>query len=327
MLRRMKYLRKFSLSTFLALLLAAVLILPEVSSGQDRPGSSDADFLRIGISPRAAGLGDAFISLVEGAEATYYNPAALVNANKINDVTLNHTFWFAGINHDFISYNRRVGNNAFAVSATALYTDEMEVRTPMRPGGTGETFVSTNLRTTLSYARRLTRQVSFGMNANYINLALYDNFVAHGFSTDIAILYDTHIRGFKFAFMMKNLGTEMEFVEEAYPLPVSFHFGGSFNVVETEQHVVTIVSEGLKPNDGPPLGQGGIEYSFSQLFFVRGGLKFETADAFGPRTSVRYAGGFGLRDEILNTDFRFDYGFSDYGDLGYVHRIGVGFGI
>ena len=110
---------------------------------------------------------------MEGADATYYNPAALPWLKK-TDVVFNHTAWFAGINHEFAAaamYIEDVG--AFGLSVTALYTDEMKVRTPLQPEGTGETFYVGNYRFGLSYARFLTDRVTFGLTISYINMKLY----------------------------------------------------------------------------------------------------------------------------------------------------------
>lgn len=43
----------------------------------ERPGSTTAQFLKIDISPRGAGMAGAYIAVVEGAEGVYYNPAII----------------------------------------------------------------------------------------------------------------------------------------------------------------------------------------------------------------------------------------------------------
>ena len=59
-------------------IIGPLLLLPALLFGQyNRPGSTDAQFLKIGVSPRATAMSDAYIAVVNGAEATYYNSAAL----------------------------------------------------------------------------------------------------------------------------------------------------------------------------------------------------------------------------------------------------------
>ncbi|RKY56242.1 MAG: hypothetical protein DRP89_01730, partial [Candidatus Neomarinimicrobiota bacterium] len=157
----------------------------------NRPGSTSAQFLKIGVSPRAAGMSDAFISVVDGAEATYYNAAALAWI-KTTDIVFNHNKWFTGINHEFVAIARNFDMvGTFGLSLTSLYTDEMKVRTPLQPDGTGETFYAHSYRLGISYARIMTNRVTLGGTLNYINISLFSGFPADAISIDIAALYIT----------------------------------------------------------------------------------------------------------------------------------------
>ncbi len=159
------------------LLLFLPFLLPALLYGQyDRPGSTDAQFLKIGVSPRATALSDAYIAVVDGAEATYYNSAA-VPWIKGTDAVFNHTVWFAGINHEFFAITHNFDDlGSLGLSVTALYTDEMKVTTPLQPDGTGETFYAGNYRFGLSYSRFLTDRVTMGVTVSYIKMSLYESF-------------------------------------------------------------------------------------------------------------------------------------------------------
>jgi len=59
-------------------LIGFLVLLPAVLYGQyNRPGSTDAQFLKIGVSARGTGMADAYMASVNGADATFYNSAAL----------------------------------------------------------------------------------------------------------------------------------------------------------------------------------------------------------------------------------------------------------
>ena len=289
-----------------------------VAYGQyERPGSTDAQFLKIGVSARAAGMGDAYIAVVDGAEAVYYNPAALAWIEGTS-VAFTHLRWFAGINHEFAAVAHTFGRHGtFALSATSLYTDELKVRTPLQPDGTGETFYAGNVRVGLSYARYLTDRVTFGGSLNYIRMSLYHTFAAEAWAADISVLYVTHYRGFRFAMKMANFGTEVKFVNESYPLPAQFSFGMAINAVESEQQKLVASLSAVKPNDGRPLAQIGTEWAYRGLFFLRAGyhLNHEVA---------QYAFGSGVRLSLAGYAFRFDYGYSDFSLLGAAHRLSLG---
>jgi hypothetical protein len=290
------------------------------SAQYQRPGSTDGDFLKIGVSARAAGMGDAFIAAARGPDAMFYNPAALSWIDERTHVMLNHTAWFADINHQFLAVSHRFGFGTFGASITALYTDEMAVRTPLQPGGTGETFYSHNTRASVGYSRWLTDRVTFGGTVSYINLSLYQDFSRNAFAVDIAASYSADFRDFRFAMMIGNLGSDVQFIDEAYPLPVHFTFGLSMNAVETAGHRVLVSGSAEKPNDGQPLGQVGAEYAFQDVLFLRGGYKFNYDVA-------SFAAGAGLKADLSRYAFRFDYAYSDFASLGVAHRFGIGLGI
>ncbi|MFA3783302.1 PorV/PorQ family protein [Melioribacteraceae bacterium 4301-Me] len=294
------------------------IMIPLLTYAQyQRPGSTDAQFLKIGVSPRGTAMGDAYISVVEGAEATYYNAAELPWI-KGTDIVFNHNFWFAGINHDFVAATHSFEElGTFGLSVTALYTDEMKVRTPLQPDGTGETFYAGNYRFGLSYARFFTDRVTIGATISYINLSLYKDFKADAVSVDIATMYTSDFRGFKFAMAITNFGSNVKFVNESYPLPTAFTFGASINAIENENQKVILSFSALKPNDGKPLSQVGIEWNFHNQFFARGGYKINYDVA-------TFTFGGGVKFSISNINTRFDYSYSSFGLLGVAHRIGIG---
>ena len=295
-----------------------VAMVPFTVWGQyQRPGASDAQFLKIDVSARAAALGGAFIAVTSGAEAAYYNPAALARIPKL-DISVTHTRWFAGINHEFaaIAYRwNRIG--ALAFSVTALYTDLMQVRTPLQPDGTGETFWAGNYRFGISYARFLTPRVTFGGTLNLIHMFLYRDFKANAIAGDIAILYVTDFRGFRFGMKIANFGSEIKYVNESYPLPTNFQFGLSIHAVEREQSTLLVSISAIKPNDGQPLSQLGMEWNWNQVFYLRAGYQLN-------HDVARFGLGTGLYWNTGTLGVKFDYSYNDYTLLGGTHRLGFG---
>lgn len=298
---------------------AILLIIPAILLAQyERPGSTDAQFLKIGVSARGVGMGGAYIAVTDGAESAHYNAAALARIEG-TAMTFTHTNWFADINHDFIAVARTFGRvGTFGISATALYTDEMKVRTPLQPDGTGETFYSNNYRVGLSYARYLTDRVTLGGTINYINLSLYSDFVAEAVSVDVGVLYVTGYRGFRFGMKIANFGTEVKFVNESYPLPTNFNFGLAINAIEAEAQKLLLSFSAIKPNDGQPLGQAGAEWNYQNTLFLRGGYQLN-------HDVATFSFGGGVQLNIQKKELKFDYSYSDFILLGAAHRFGIGF--
>ena len=297
-----------------------LLLLPALAFSQyDRPGSTDAQFLKIGISPRGSALGDAYIAVVEGAEATYYNSAALPWTKNV-DVVFDHTRWFAGINHEFAAAVMNLGDlGTFGVSVTGLYTDEMKVTTPLQPEGTGETFYAGNYRMGLSYARFLTDRVTFGVTVSYITMSLYQDFKADAVSLDIATMYHSDFHKFRFGMQISNFGSNIQYVNESYPLPTNFTFGLAMNPYESEEHDVLLSFSASKPNEGAPLAQCGAEWTFMKFFSLRGGYRLNHAVA-------NYSFGAGMNTDVGGYAIRCDYSYSNFLLLGAAHRFGIGVG-
>ena len=295
-----------------------ILLWPGIIFSQyERPGSSAAQFLNIGVNARAESMAGSYISQVEGAEATYYNPAALASIKGL-DVSFSYTSWFAEIKHGFMAVAHPLGSmGVIAFSATALTTDEMAVRTPLQPDGTGETFYSGDYRVGISFALPMTDRVSLGITGNYIKLYLYKDFIEGAFAGDIGILYDSGIRNFRFGLKISNFGSNIKFINESYPMPTSFSFGLSFNVIQNTEHTVLFSATALKPNDGSPQGSIGTEYSFHNLVFLRAGYNIDDP-------VKTFAFGAGTKLSLSTFNLRVDYSYNDFSDLGGAQRLTLG---
>lgn len=295
-----------------------LILLPVAVFAQfERPGSSDGQFLKIGVSPRGTGMGDAYISVAEGAEATYYNSSALAWLEG-TDIVFNHTFWFAEINHDFAAIARNFGDyGTFGLSVIGLYTDEMKVRTPLQPDGTGETFYSGNYKIGLTYSRFFTDRVTIGGTISLIYMSLYKDFTATAIAMDISTMYKSDFNGFTFAMQMSNFGSDIKYVNESYPLPTNFTFGASIYAYEMETNRLLVSFSAYKPNDGSPLLQVGSEWDYSDMVFIRGGYHFD-------HDTAKYSFGAGVKLDISGFNVRSDYSYNDYSLLGASHRFGVG---
>ena len=299
-------------------LIGMLVLLPALLYAQyTRPGSTDAQFLKIGVSARATGMADAYLAAPNGAEATYYNPAAMPWVPD-RDVVFTHTSWFAGINHDFVAATQNFDDiGSFGLSVTALYTDEMKVRTPLQPEGTGETFYVGNYRFGLSYARFLTDRVTFGLTLSYLNLKLYREFSADAFSLDIAVMYVSDFRGFRFGLQIADFGSNIQYVNESYPLPTNFQFGLAMNAIDGDDQKVLVSFSAVKPNEGEPQAQIGGEWNYQKMFFVRGGYRLNYSTA-------TWSAGAGAAFSVEGVGLRADYSYSNYTTLGGSHRIGIG---
>lgn len=274
--------------------------------------------LELGVSARAIGMGDAFLSICDDASAVYYNPAGLSQLRE-REVLFTHVAYPAEINYEFaaLAYPTPKFGGVWGVGFFMLNAGDMDFRAyypdALLPT---QTFTAKDYALSFSYARSLTDRFNIGVTLKVID-ELYDTERATGWAADVGTLYDTGFKGFKIGMMISNFGPDMKFISEAYPLPIDFRFGGVFDLWQTENNKAVFAIEGAHPNDNMEKFNAGIEYWFKDRFSLRIG------DHFGYDAGGISAGG-GVRVNVSETKLSFNYGYHDMGHLENLHRFSVG---
>ena len=300
--------------------------------GDQRAGISTAQFLKIGVGGRAAALGESFIAISDDASALYWNPAGLVQFNK-NQLIISHNIWVADINHDFLGVVYHLdGDNTFGASLTAVTMDDMPVTTEFSPFGNGEYFGYSDISVSLSYARKMTQQFSFGGTVKYIEETL-DKLKMRGVMIDLGTYYRTGLGSTRFAVTVSNFGAELAPDGEvilignrtnsewkSFAPPTIFRVGFAFEPYETEEHRVTTSIQLNHPNDNSENIVTGAEYAWQKMFFLRAGYKFNVDEQ-------NYSFGLGLNVPISTAEFTLDYAFTNFQRLGSAHRFSIMLGL
>ncbi|GAB4416882.1 MAG: hypothetical protein OHK0039_26570 [Bacteroidia bacterium] len=302
--------------------------------GAQRAGISALTFLKMDISPRAAGLGGADVCLSGDAYATHTNPANLSEVGAFA-AAASHTFWAADINYSYLSASQATGLGTFGVSLSGLNSGPMEVRTTFQPGGTGELFYAYYLTAGLSYSKALTDQFSWGTSLRFVQERLA-SFTANTVVADLGFLYRTDFKDLRFAVVLQNFGPNSTLkgsfdldttfsnripTLEAYPAPTVFKLGISmvpWQSADGHQSLTTYVQLN-HPNDNAENLRLGVEYAYRQLLFLRAGYKINVKDQPYPTA------GIGLRMRAGRYPLVLDYAFDPLEFLGTVHRVGLAF--
>ena len=117
--------------------------------------------------------------------------------------------------------------------------------------------------------------------------------------------------------VITNFGPDLKFIDKAYPLPINFKFGGSIDLVQSRDNLVTISAEGSHPSDNLEKYNAGIEYSFKDRFSLRLGSRLhydEDGLTFGGGLKLPFWG---------EKELRLDYAYQDFGILTQVHRFSM----
>ncbi|MBT8379848.1 MAG: PorV/PorQ family protein [Ignavibacteria bacterium] len=300
--------------------------------GEQRVGISTAQFLKIGVGGRAAALGEAFVAIADDASALYWNPAGLAQFKK-NEVIFSHNNWVVDINHDFLGVVYHLdSDNTLGASLTALTMDDMAVTTEYAPFGTGEYFSFTDIAISLSYARKMTEQFSFGGTVKYVEETL-DKLKMRGVMIDLGTYYKTGLGSTRFAVTVSNFGAELapdgEIVLvgnrnksewQSFAPPTIFRIGFALEPYQNDEHRVTTSIQLNHPNDNSENLVLGAEYAWKELFLIRGGYKFNVDEQ-------NYSFGAGLNVPISFTEITIDYAYANFSRLGSAHRFSIILGI
>ena len=309
-----------------------------------RVGQAGFQFLKLPTHARQAGMGGVNSSLGRGdAASSLTNPASLVDMTSLN-IGLTNVRWFADINYYSMAAARYFeGIGVIGVNLLFLDYGDMprtENRAILVDGvPTGRSEVLTDLGTVtaqdlalgVSYARRVTEQLHFGVNAKYITETLDDATVG-AWAVDIGTVFHTGIRSLRVTMVGRNIGpdTQIASFDERIGyepadvrMPVNFSFGAAYDLMEGgagSLHHWTVAAEFVHPNDGAEKVNMGTEYTFRNLFSVRGGYRFnydEEGLTLGTGINV------GLSGYTLNVG----YAFWEFGRLGSVHIVSMAFGL
>lgn len=300
--------------------------------GGQRAGISTAQFLKIGVGGRAAALGESFVAISNDASALYWNPAGLAQF-KTDEVIFSHNIWLVDINHDFLGAVYHLdSDNTFGISLISLSMDKMPVTTEFAPFGNGEYFGFSDIALSVSYARKMTEQFSFGGTVKYIEETL-DKLKMRGVMIDIGTYYRTGLGSTRFAVTVSNFGAELapdgEVVLvgnrknsewQSFAPPTIFRIGFAFEPYQDEEHSLTTSIQLNHPNDNSENVSLGVEYSWKRILFLRGGYKINVDEQ-------NYSFGAGVNVPISIAEFTFDYAFANFERLGSAHRFSIILGL
>lgn len=288
----------------------------------NKPGTTSAAFLKLGVTARAESMGSSVVSDVSDASSAYYNPAGLLNVKNISSV-INYTKMPASVNHSYLSIAKRLSDDdALALSVTSLRTDEMTERTIMRPEGTGRKFVYADYAFGLSYAHNFTMDLSIGFTVKYLWMNPMGSEINKStWSADMGLQYKTPLTGIldglRIGMMVSNFGPEVTVINQSFALPLKYTVGVSKPIQINDKHILNLAANWIKSLDEQEKAQMGLEYNFNQLIYLRGGYKFANEEK-------DLSGGFGIRYKIYQTIIKIDYCYQKFGKLGNLHQVTAG---
>ncbi len=286
-------------------------------------GTTGAEFLNTSLGARPAGMGNAFSAIADDVNAVLWNPAGLtlLKEGKASFTYTNLAAVFdideaSGMYDGFLGYAQPLGNDAaFAISlqyqeqgTIAYTTDSPEVITEYSLGA--------NYAAILSYARRLSSSLSYGVSFKFIQTRLWE-IVGRAYAVDLGGLYQSPNEKLNLALCLQNTGTklQMEDLEQADSLPQNLKLGISYKPLNDSSHSLIFGLDLDKPiaSDTSIFLSLGTEYWYQGILAIRlGYLNREgNVQGFTQGIGIRYRG------------YEIDFANVPWGELGSVQRISL----
>jgi hypothetical protein len=324
------------------------LLAQDISSlGQNgtdikQTGQASMTFLQVGVSPKAAALGDAYTAMSKGVESVFFNPAGLTEMNSKFEAFVSSTQWFADIKYlaGAVGYNSD-NYGAFALSFVLVDYGTIKGTAFVPATSTGANYVLTGdvknvgaYSFGLTYVKAVSTKFSIGGTVKYVGQQLGQLTDANGNTSDnnanklafdMGVKYFPGIESLRLGMSIRNFSTFVQYQNFSSPLPVAFSVGIGMNMMDlinkdiSKDHALVLSSEFVHPNDYTDRVNTGLEYTFMNMVSIRGG--YETN-----HDVLSWSGGIGLGTSLGGSRIEIDYSYSHTKYFDGVNRFALNVG-
>lgn len=289
-------------------------------------GTSGFEFLRTDFSARSAAMGGAFVAMRGDLNGLFHNPAGLAFIQE-QQFNFNYTSYLLDINGGQAGYSYRLPQMG-QLSAVVIYLDYGSFdETNEFAEKTGRSYGANDFSVAFSYADELEQYFTYGVALKYVSSKI-DVWSANALAFDFGLLYEAPFEeDLFFGISLLNVGKTLSaFIDTKESLPMSLRIGFAkklahlpleFNATLNDLNVAeSSIWDRLRK-----FSLGG-EFTLSKIFRLRLGYDNDLHQGLDTGKGAGFAGislGFG----VLWNKYRFDYGYSSFGDLGITHRFGI----
>ncbi|MDB5243548.1 MAG: hypothetical protein JWP57_4173 [Spirosoma sp.] len=248
-------------SSFVPLVVSAQSSTPTTLNGtQLNVPTSSVPFLNFTPDARSGALGEAGVALGDAdANAIFWNPSKLVFARQDKGASISYTPWLRELIGDmyytYLSGYSKVGKNS-VVGGSLMYFDLGTVNFTTATGVAAGTFNSREYAVTATFAQRLSRNFSLGVDLKYLNSNLASGSSTPGLkpgataAADISAFYRNEARdnatgkglGWAFGGMISNLGGRINYGgNERYFIPTNLRLGTGITYYADQYNKINLV--------------------------------------------------------------------------------------
>jgi hypothetical protein len=244
--------------------------------GTKKVNLSGLQWLKIGQSARAAGMGDAFSAVSDDINAMYHNAAGLVHVKRLA-TQANYTQWLADTKLYSLSVAYNTGSSRGEVLGLSILSSKppaMEETTIFQPDGTGQEISVSEIAVGLVYVVKFTDKFSFSAKTNYIQQKLYTQ-TTKTFSLDLGSYFYTGFRSMRVAMAFRNFGPDKLVKDQRFLSPLNYNMGiaGEIYGEKGKPFYVTLDVESSFAIDYEQRYLVGAEAWFKDILALRAGYK------------------------------------------------------
>lgn len=293
---------------------------PWETSSYSKAGNSGFTFLKIIPTARIAGMGNAFSSISNDINAIYVNPAGITEAGNYA-FNVSNTKWLVNSNYYTAAASLFIGGfNYIGVSVVALIpekTPERITTLPEHNGLTGRNISMYDYSVGLTYAAKISEQLSLGIKLKYVNETIM-YLSASSLLIDLGSLYDTQFETIRIAMGLRNFGSDAQYPNRIlFKMPIVFNIGVSCEVYGQDVNSpvrVTLSGEASMETDYEQRYQIGTEIWIMKTIALRGGYMFNqgTKDPWGRFNykGAEFSLGFGGKINVGGSEITVDFSYT-----------------
>lgn len=322
------------LKLVLVIVLVASCTFDSFAGSPNRRGTAAATELLIPIGSAGIGLSGSTLAMASGLDAIHWNPAGLARSSSSAEVMFSSLSYFADIGVNYFAVSGNLEDfGVIGASLKTLSFGDIEITTIDKPEGTGITYSPTYMTIGLTFARRMTDRIFFGTNVKMIYESV-SRVEATAFAFDLGLQYKAGETGFNFGIALKNLGSKIRFdgpdfertvldpnqpigfpqqplriKTAAFDLPTTLELGLSYNYNLATEHLLSFNSTFVNNNYSNDDYRFGIEYSYNNLLFLRGGYTVSPDIPADLQQIYDFTLGAGVQYQISGIDMAVDYAY------------------
>jgi hypothetical protein len=331
------------------------IIVPEATDRTSRVGTRGANFLEIGVGARSTAMGSSVVSMSEGPEAMFWNPAGIVVRGEMSALVSYMQLYgsSSGITNTAAALTMPLGQGAIGLAFTQFTSGSIDRTTEVAPDGDDPAFPGqfqyTGSALAVQYARNITDRLSASGGLRLVQEGI-DFAQNRYFGFDLATRFRTGLYGLSVAAAITNIGPSnrftgsgierrvsaprengfatggsipIQFATRQVQLPTGFRVGLQSSLIgdaeamfgANKKHTLVGELDFFDAIDTDVQPSLGFEYGYKANYFLRAGKRWFNEQHAPWKFADGLSFGGGVKIPVLGRKLTLDYAYTTMGEL------------